>query len=94
LTFTLAGIEAFSQIKEVRRGVELSVKSLKAWKFEKTRSKKRSHQSQATPLKARRFKFQKRSGFLKGQRGRQAVVYIEGVLIVGLVSFQLFPMYK
>jgi hypothetical protein len=72
----------------------LSVKSLKALRFDKTRSKKRSRQSQATASEAGRFKFQKRSGFLKGERGRQAVVCMEGVLILGLVSFQLFPMYK
>jgi len=84
MTFTLAGIEAFSQIKDFRRGVELSVKILKAWKFEKTQRKKRSHQSQATTLKVGRFKFQKRRGFHNGERGRQAIVYMEGVLIVKL----------
>jgi len=45
------------------------------------------------PFERERFKFQRRRSFLNGERGRQAVVYMEGVLIVGLVSFHLFPMY-
>jgi len=74
--------------------LNLAFKNLKALKFDKIRLKKRTHRSQATALGAGRFEFQKRSGFLKGERGRQAVVYMEGVMIVGLVSFHLFPMYK
>jgi len=41
------------------------------------------------PLKREGSNFKKRSGFLKGERGRQAIVYMKGVLIVGLVSFQV-----
>jgi len=73
--------------------LDLALKSLEALKFDKIRVKKQSRRSQPTTLGAGRFEFQKRSGFLKGERGRQAVVYMEGVLIVGLVSFHLFPMY-
>jgi hypothetical protein len=94
LTFTLAGIEVFSSIKGVRRDVGFSIRSLKALKFDKIRSKRRSRRSQATAFEAGRFEFEKRSDFLKGERGRQAVFCMEEVLIVGLVSFHLFPMYK
>jgi len=41
-----------------------------------------NRRNQANAFEAGRFKFQKRSGFIKGERGRQAVVYMEGVLIV------------
>jgi len=57
-------------------------------------SRTQSRRSKATAFEAGRFKFQKRSDFLNGERGRQAVVYMEGVLMMGLVSFQLFSMYK
>jgi len=40
------------------------------------------------------IRISKRSGFFYGERGRQAVVYMEEVLIVGLYFFQLFSMYK
>jgi len=70
------------------------MKSLEALKFDKIQVKKQNRRSKVTALGAGRFKFQKRSGFLKGERGRQAVVYMEGVLIVGLVSFHLFSMYE
>jgi len=49
-----------------------------------------NRQNQATAFEAGRFEFQKRSSFLNGERGRHAVVYMEGVMIVGLVSFYLF----
>jgi hypothetical protein len=65
------------------------MKSLEALKFDKKRRKKRSHQSKATAFEAGRFEFEKISGFLNGECGRQAVVYMEGVLIVGLVLFPL-----
>jgi len=94
LTFTLAGIEVFSSIKGVRRDVGFSIRSIKALNFDKIWRKRRSHRSQATAFDAGRFEFQKRNGFLKGEHGRQAVVYMEGVMIVGLISFHLFPMYK
>jgi len=81
-------------MKGVRRDVGFSVRSLKALKFDKIQSKRRSRRSQATAFEAGRFKFQKRSGFQKGKRGRQAVAYMERVLIVRLVSFHLFHMYK
>jgi len=42
-----------------------SVKSLKAWRFDKTWSKKQSRRNQATSFEVGRFEFQKRSGFLK-----------------------------
>ena len=90
MIFTLAGIEVFSQIKGVRRDVGLGVKSLEAMNFDKIQSKTRSRRSQVTTFEARIFEFQKRSGFLKGERGRQAVAYMEEVLIVELGFFQLF----
>jgi len=70
------------------------MKSLKASEFDKIQSKRRRRRSQATAFGTGRFKFQKRSSFHKGERGRQAVVYMEGVMSMGLVSFHLFPMYK
>jgi len=74
--------------------LNLALKSLEALNFDKIRSKRRTRQSQAIVFEAGKFEFQNRSDFLKGERGRQAVVYMEVVLIVGLVSFHLFPMYK
>ena len=68
--------------------LDLASESLKALQFDRIRVKKQNSRSQATASEAGRFQFQKRTGFLKGERGRQAVVYMEGVLIVGLVSFQ------
>ncbi len=49
-----------------------------------------NRQSQATTVEAGRFLISKRSGFLNEERGRQAVVYMEEVLIVELGFFQLF----
>jgi len=65
------------------------MKNLEALKFDKIQVKKQNHRSQATVFEAGSFEFQKRSSFLNGERGRQAVGYMEGVLIVGLVSFQV-----
>jgi len=85
---------SFSSNEGVRRDVGLSGKDLEALTFEKKWSKKQSRRIQAIAFEAGRFKFQKRSDFLNGERERQAVVYMEGALIVGLVSFHLFSMYK
>jgi len=77
----------FPHLKEFRRDVGLSIKSLETLKFDKIRVKKQNRRSQATAFEAGRFEFQKRSSFLKRERGRQAIVYKERLLIVGLVSF-------
>jgi len=74
--------------------LDLALKSFEALKFDKIQIKKRTCRSQAAAFKAGRFKFRKRSGFLKGECGRQSVIYMEGVLIVRLVYIHLFPMYK
>jgi len=60
----------FLQSEEFQQDVGLSVKSLKAWKFDKIWSKRRTRRSHATTFEAGRFEFQKRSGFLKGERGK------------------------
>jgi len=72
-----------------RWDVGLNIKSLEALKLDNIRVKKQNRRSQPTSFETGRFEFQKRSGFLKGEHGRQVVVYIEGELIVGLVSFQV-----
>jgi len=69
--------------------LNLALKSLEGLNLDKIQGKRQNRRSQATAFKAGRFKFQKRRGFLKGERGRQAVVYIEGDLVVGLVFFQV-----
>lgn len=60
--------KSFLQLKEFRHDVGLSIKSLKDLIWKKNR------RSQATAFEAGRFGFQKKSGFLKGERGRRAVV--------------------
>lgn len=65
--------KSFLQLKEFRHDVGLSIKSLKDLRFDKIRKKNR--RSQASVFEAGRFGFQKKSAFLKGERGRQAVVY-------------------
>ena len=73
---------------------DLTLKSLEALKFDKIRVKEQNRRSQATTFEVGRAKFQKRRCFLERECGRQAIVYMEEVLIVGLVSFHLFSMYK
>jgi len=68
--------------------VDLSCKGLKAHRLTRYKPEAQSRQSEITSFEAGRLKIQKRSGFLDEELGRQAVVYMEGVLIVGLVSFQ------
>jgi len=46
--------------------------------------------SQETSIEAGRFRISKRSSFLNGERVRQAIVYMEELLIVELGFFQLF----
>jgi len=70
------------------------MKNLKALRFNKIRDKKQNCRNQATAFEAGRFKFQKRCSLLKGERGREAVVYMEGMLIVGLAYFHLLSLYK
>jgi len=50
--------------------------------------------SQTTHIRGGKIQISKRSGFLNGERGRQAVVYMEEVLIVELDSPSHFIMYK
>lgn len=99
------GIEAFLfNQRSFDEMLDLASKSIEALKFRQdtsqeakpSKSCKLSLKREGSNFKreAGRLEFQKRSGFLKGECGRQEVVYMEGALIVGLVSFHLFPMHK
>jgi len=73
--------------------LDMAKKGLKALRFEKIRVKN------AKPSKSSNFhwggkiRISKRSGLLNGEHGRQAFLYMEGVLIMGLYFFKLFSMY-
>jgi len=73
--------------------LDSSLKSLKHWSLTRYESRGEPVKVKQLPLKWEDSNF-KGEAFPQGERGRQAVVYMEGVLIVRLVSFHLFTMHK